>query len=68
MATEAPSPAVVLQDLRMVFEGGVRRPVEALRGFTMEVPEGAVLAVGRPRPLASIPEVARVLTSLAAAG
>jgi ABC-2 type transport system ATP-binding protein len=41
-------PAVSLEDVHMVFEGGWRRPVQALRGFTMDVPEGVVVGLLGP--------------------
>jgi ABC-type multidrug transport system ATPase subunit len=44
----AAAPAVRLDDLRMVFAGGLKAPVEALRGLTMEIPRGAVVGLLGP--------------------
>lgn len=42
------APAVRLDDLRMVFAGGLKAPVEALQGLTMEIPRGAVVGLLGP--------------------
>ena len=44
----ATPPAVRLEDLWMVFSGGLKAPVEALQGFTMEIPQGAVVGLLGP--------------------
>ncbi len=44
----AAAPAVRLDDLRMVFAGGVKAPVEALQGLTIEIPQGAVVGLLGP--------------------
>jgi ABC-2 type transport system ATP-binding protein len=41
-------PVVRFDDLHMVFANGIKRPVEALRGFSMDVPSGAVLGLLGP--------------------
>jgi ABC-2 type transport system ATP-binding protein len=43
-----PGTAVRFDDLHMVFASGIRAPVHALRGLTMEVPEGAVVGLLGP--------------------
>jgi ABC-2 type transport system ATP-binding protein len=52
MRTEAldvtAAPAVRLDDLRMVFTSGLKAPVEALQGLTMEIPRGAVVGLLGP--------------------
>ena len=48
MPVSAPSTAVRFDDLHMVFASGLRAPVQALRGFTMDVPVGAVVGVLGP--------------------
>jgi ABC-2 type transport system ATP-binding protein len=53
MAAEAPLPgrsgtAVRFDGLEMVFPGGLRPPVHALRDFTMDIPEGAVVGLLGP--------------------
>ncbi len=52
MSTEGPdvaaAPAVRLDGLRMVFASGLKTPVEALRGLTMEIPRGAVVGLLGP--------------------
>jgi len=47
-AVAAAAPAVRFDDLHMVFSNGIKRPVEALRGFSMDVPPGAVLGLLGP--------------------
>lgn len=47
-AASSPSAAVRYDDLHMVFPGGFRPPVQALRGFTMEIPEGAIVGLLGP--------------------
>jgi ABC-type multidrug transport system ATPase subunit len=47
-AVAAATPAVRFDDLHMVFANGIKRPVEALRGFSMDVPPGAVLGLLGP--------------------
>ncbi len=42
------APAVRLDDLRMVFPGGLKPPVEALRGLTIEIGQGAVVGLLGP--------------------
>jgi len=42
------STAVGFDDLHMVFASGLRPPVQALNGFTMDVPEGAVVGLLGP--------------------
>ena len=44
----AAAPAVRLDDLRMVFASGLKAPVEALQGLTMEIPRGAVVGLLGP--------------------
>jgi ABC-type multidrug transport system ATPase subunit len=44
----AAAPAVRLDDLRMVFTSGLKAPVEALQGLTMEIPRGAVVGLLGP--------------------
>jgi len=44
----APPTAVRFDGLHMVFASGLRAPVQALRGFTMDVPVGAVVGVLGP--------------------
>lgn len=53
MATEAVQlaagvPAVRFDDVHMVFPNVLRKPVEALRGFSMEIPQGAVVGLLGP--------------------
>ena len=45
---DAPETAVRFDDVHMVFTAGLRAPVQALRGFTMAVPVGAVVGVLGP--------------------
>jgi ABC-type multidrug transport system ATPase subunit len=40
--------AVRFEDVHMVFGSGLRAPVHALRGFTMDIPEGAVVGLLGP--------------------
>jgi ABC-2 type transport system ATP-binding protein len=47
-ASAAVPPAVTFEDLHMVFPSGLRPPVHALRGFSMEVPRGAVVGLLGP--------------------
>jgi ABC-2 type transport system ATP-binding protein len=42
------APAVRFEDLHMVFTSRLGAPVHALRGFTMDVPEGAVVGLLGP--------------------
>jgi ABC-2 type transport system ATP-binding protein len=42
------APAVRLDDLRMVFAFGLKPPVEALQGLTMDIPQGAVVGLLGP--------------------
>jgi len=44
----AARPAVRLYELRMVFARGLKAPVEALQGLTMEIPRGAVVGLLGP--------------------
>jgi ABC-2 type transport system ATP-binding protein len=44
----APEPAVRLDKLQMVFANGLKPPVQALQGLTMEIPQGAVLGLLGP--------------------
>jgi ABC-2 type transport system ATP-binding protein len=50
VAVDAPpaAPAVRFEDLHMVFASRLGAPVHALRGFTMDVPEGAVVGLLGP--------------------
>lgn len=48
MSTAAPAAAVRFDDLHMVFVNALRMPVHALRGFSMEIPEGAVVGLLGP--------------------
>ncbi len=52
MASEAAAasapPAVRFEDLYMVFPNTLKPPVEALRGFSMDVPAGAILGLLGP--------------------
>src|SRR5262245_51426134 len=46
---DGPVPAAVrLDELRMVFPGGLKPPVEALRGLTIEIQQGAVVGLLGP--------------------
>ena len=44
----SPATAVRFDDLHIVFASGIRAPVHALRGLTMDVPEGAVVGLLGP--------------------
>src|SRR5258708_4478160 len=46
--TTAPPSAVGFADVDMVFGSGLRSPVQALRGFTMDIPEGSVVGLLGP--------------------
>ena len=56
------------------FDAVIEVEAESLRAWRRgsaipeRVPEGALLSIGRPRPLPSIPEVARLLTGVSATG
>jgi len=48
LAAGTPRTAVRFDDVHMVFSSGWRPPVQALRGFSLDVPEGAVVGVLGP--------------------
>src|SRR5262245_25344641 len=48
LAAAAPRTVVRFDDVHMVFSSGWRAPVQALHGFSLDVPEGAVVGVLGP--------------------